>query len=137
MAARKPRPQMRTTQELREWLLAKRQELLAKLRMEMKGQESPRLSDLLTQTHDQELEYAMVDQRAHMLDQIDRALRKLEEGTYGRCEACEGVIHPARLQAQPFALRCTPCQEAWERARVYSGLQESEDDHHDGERDER
>ncbi len=137
MAVRKPRRQMRTTQELREWLLAKRQELLAKLRMEMRGQESPRTSDLLAQTHDQELEYTMVDQRAHMLDQIDRALRKLEEGTYGRCEVCDGVIHPVRRQAQPFALRCTPCQEAWERAEAYSSPQESEDDHRNGERDER
>ncbi len=136
MAVRKRGAEVRTTQELREWLLAKRRELLAKLRMETKGQESPRTSDLLSQTHDQEVEYAMVDQRAQMLDQIDRALGKLEEGTYGRCEACDGVIHPGRLQAQPFALRCTPCQEAWERARAHSGPQESEEDDQDGERDE-
>lgn len=107
---------MRTAQELREWLLAKRQELLAKLRIEAKREESPRLSDLLTLTHDQELEYIMVDQRTHTLEQVERALKTLDEGTYGRCEVCEGMIHPARLQAQPFALRCTSCQEAWERA---------------------
>ena len=126
---KKPRRRTRTTRELHEWLLAKRQELLMKLRGEMKGEESPQLSDLLAFTHDQELEYTMVDHRTHMLSQIERALKKLDEGTYGRCETCDGVIHPARLQAQPFALRCTPCQEAWERAQVrHFGPQESEED---------
>jgi len=31
------------------------------------------------------------------------------------CEACEEEIAPARLRAHPFAVRCTRCQEIWER----------------------
>ncbi len=62
-----------------------------------------------------EIGYEVVDHRAHILAQIELALRKLEEGTYGRCEMCEDAIPPARLQALPFAVRCTRCQEEWER----------------------
>jgi DnaK suppressor protein len=59
--------------------------------------------------------FAVADRRAGMLAQVDLALKKMEEGTYGRCEVCEEEIAPARLRAHPFAVRCTRCQEAWER----------------------
>jgi RNA polymerase-binding transcription factor DksA len=43
------------------------------------------------------------------LDEIDRALRKLDEGTYGRCEDCGGSIVDARLEAMPAARLCIAC----------------------------
>ena len=59
--------------------------------------------------------FAVADRRAEMLVQIDLALKKMEEGNYGRCEICEEPINVLRLRAHPFAVRCTRCQEAWER----------------------
>jgi DnaK suppressor protein len=58
-----------------------------------------------------------------MLVQIDLALKKMEEGNYGRCEVCEEPINVLRLRVHPFAVRCTRCQEAWERdqSRAESG----------------
>jgi DnaK suppressor protein len=64
---------------------------------------------------DDEMGFAVADRRAGMLAQVDLALKKMEEGSYGRCEACEEEIAPARLRAHPFAVRCTRCQEIWER----------------------
>lgn len=44
------------------------------------------------------------------------ALARLESGDYGTCTDCGQAIPPARLQAQPFAVRCVACQERRERA---------------------
>ena len=71
---------------------------------------------------DDELSFAVADRRAGMLAQIDLALKKMDEGTYGRCEACEEEIAVARLRAHPFAVRCTGCQETWERDQSRSDI---------------
>lgn len=44
------------------------------------------------------------------------ALARLEAGQYGQCLDCAETIPAARLQAQPFALRCVACQTRLERA---------------------
>lgn len=53
------------------------------------------------------------DDRA--IAEIDRALARVAEGTYGECEECENPIPIARLRAIPTARRCIECQEAAER----------------------
>jgi RNA polymerase-binding transcription factor DksA len=44
------------------------------------------------------------------------ALARLDSGDYGTCVDCGQDIPPARLLAQPFAIRCIPCQERREHA---------------------
>ena len=111
--------------ELRASLLGKRAELVAKLREEREGRieanaqrekvEGTPFGDQPALSPDDEMGFAVADRRAGMLAQIDLALKKMDEGTYGRCEVCEEEINPARLRAHPFAVRCTRCQEAWEK----------------------
>ena len=43
------------------------------------------------------------------LDDIQVALQKLDDGTYGRCEGCGGPIAEARLEAMPAARLCITC----------------------------
>lgn len=43
------------------------------------------------------------------LQEIDTALTKLEQGTYGQCETCGGPIADARLEAMPAARQCISC----------------------------
>ncbi len=43
---------------------------------------------------------------ATRLDEIDAALSRIAEGTYGRCEVCGEPIAAARLDARPFTARC-------------------------------
>jgi DnaK suppressor protein len=45
---------------------------------------------------------------------IEEALRKIDAGTYGICDDCEGEIPSGRLNVMPFALRCVDCQERHE-----------------------
>jgi DnaK suppressor protein len=42
-------------------------------------------------------------------DRVDRALEKLEEGTYGLCDSCGRPILPARLRVQPESVVCIDC----------------------------
>jgi RNA polymerase-binding transcription factor len=46
------------------------------------------------------------------LQDVLRALEKLDEGTYGVCEGCAGPIEPERLEAIPWATRCVACARA-------------------------
>jgi DnaK suppressor protein len=41
-----------------------------------------------------------------LLVEVDRALAKLDDDTYGRCDICSGAIGEARLEARPWATRC-------------------------------
>jgi len=50
-----------------------------------------------------------------LMDKIELALRKIDEGTYGICEECEEMIALKRLQARPEAPLCISCKEAQEK----------------------
>lgn len=54
-----------------------------------------------------------------VLFQIDRALGKLEDGSYGFCESCAETIGSKRLKASPFATLCVACKEEQEDPRNY------------------
>lgn len=49
------------------------------------------------------------------LAKIDRALTKIDEGTYGRCDACGQAIAPGRLEAAPESTLCVQCAAAARR----------------------
>ena len=46
---------------------------------------------------------------------LEAALGRVAEGTYGVCGDCGADIPPARLQAEPAAARCVPCQQRHEK----------------------
>ncbi len=58
---------------------------------------------------------AILDRSRDMQAKMDEALARLVAGRYGLCGVCEEPIPAARLRALPFAVRCLPCQERWER----------------------
>lgn len=53
---------------------------------------------------------ALLEARTRERNQLDEALRRLDEGTYGVCEDCDMPISQGRLRALPFARRCVECQ---------------------------
>ena len=55
----------------------------------------------------------------NVLLEIDRALGKIEGGTYGQCEACSQDIQIKRLKARPFAALCIDCMEEQEGPRQF------------------
>ena len=57
----------------------------------------------------------IMDISSSTIDLIDRALKKLGEGSYGFCETCAKPIHRARLKYLPFASLCIACQRKQEK----------------------
>ncbi|HJQ69394.1 MAG TPA: TraR/DksA family transcriptional regulator [Blastocatellia bacterium] len=53
-----------------------------------------------------DVEAGVADLKTRRLQQIDEALRRIDEGTYGTCEKCGKAIDPRRLDAEPAALLC-------------------------------
>jgi DnaK suppressor protein len=52
---------------------------------------------------------ALVNQLAETLDDVERALVKLDDGTYGSCEHCGKTIGDVRLEAMPSTRFCIDC----------------------------
>lgn len=45
------------------------------------------------------------------VQEVNQALARLDEGTYGECETCGELINPARLEALPAAQQCINCAD--------------------------
>ncbi|MFB4425197.1 TraR/DksA family transcriptional regulator [Streptomyces sp. QL37] len=52
---------------------------------------------------------SLLDRARDHLEEVDRALERLERGGYGRCEACGEPIPPGRLEVRPAATTCVRC----------------------------
>lgn len=63
---------------------------------------------------DREVDLALSDLDTAELDALHRALTRLREGRYGVCHDCGLAIPFDRLQAEPQAERCVPCETARE-----------------------
>ena len=76
----------------------------------------PDETDLIQATIVNETEIANLN-RAHQLrSRVRAALERLDEGSYGQCESCDGDISTARLKALPWASRCLSCEQEQERS---------------------
>ncbi len=71
--------------------------------------------DLASEERNREINFILTDRDRGKLQAIEDALQRVEEGTYGICESCEGEITEARLKAMPFTRLCVHCQQEQER----------------------
>ncbi|MFD9354142.1 TraR/DksA family transcriptional regulator [Streptomyces sp. NPDC060031] len=72
-------------------------------------------ADTGTKNITRESELALAANATSMLEQTERALERLEAGTYGICENCGKPIGKARMQAFPRATLCVDCKQKQER----------------------
>jgi RNA polymerase-binding protein DksA len=68
------------------------------------------LADTATETYDRELDYSLEENAEHVLAEIDAALKRIDNGTYGQCTNCGNQIPEERLEARPYATLCIGCQ---------------------------
>ena len=74
-------------------------------------------ADAGTKTFEREHEISILSNKKDLLDQTNRALERIESGTYGACENCGKQIGKLRLQeANPRATMCMPCREREDRS---------------------
>jgi len=72
-------------------------------------------ADAGAKTFQREHELALTQNARELLAQIERALARIEDGSYGVCESCGDPIGKARLQAFPRAVLCVSCKQREER----------------------
>jgi DnaK suppressor protein len=68
----------------------------------------------LDSAHD-EISSQLAEVESRELASIEKALERIEEGSFGVCEGCNGKIPVARLNALPYATYCIECQREMER----------------------
>ena len=118
----------RTARKFRKRLLSElgeRGQLLGKIRQSV-TERSARMSaegglfgnhmaDAANEDSERETDYLIVDNQGRDLQEIEKAIQRLDEGIYGACEACGSDIETRRLEVHPSARFCLRCQERQER----------------------
>jgi RNA polymerase-binding transcription factor len=117
-------------QELKEKLLAERKDLQAQLdeleqssfssdQSEISGEMGfdEEYADAGTATFERERDLSLVNNLRDLMERIDKALAKIDEGTYGLCDRCGKPIEKLRLKALPYANLCIKDKQAEERVR--------------------
>jgi len=119
-------------ESLKQALLEKRREIfqnvfeiegetLKKSRLDASGDLSSmpiHMADIGTDNYEQEFALDLMDSERKILREIDEALDRLEEGTYGICEGTGQLIRKARLRAQPWARYCVEYARMVEEGRA-------------------
>ena len=82
---------------------------------QMRGMELREEGDLAAVATETDIDNAIADQQRRELAEIDIALGKIKNGTYGICEMCEEPIGRARLEVKNFARYCIVCREITEK----------------------
>jgi DnaK suppressor protein len=72
-------------------------------------------ADAAFETGSDEMASQLAEFDARELHQIERALSRLKQGTYGICEVCQAKIPVARLNALPYTSLCIECQRDMEK----------------------
>jgi DnaK suppressor protein len=68
------------------------------------------LANTASATLGREIDYTLGDNAEQVISEIDAALQRIEDGTYGVCASCGREIPPARLEANPWASLCIDCK---------------------------
>ncbi|MFA5531022.1 MAG: TraR/DksA C4-type zinc finger protein [Thiohalomonadaceae bacterium] len=112
--------------ELKQVLLDTRERLRSEIRDELMRSDEERYGDLAGQVHDPadesvadllvDTNIAAVSRLIAELREAESALERMDKGSYGLCEECEGEIPFERLQVQPTARRDVEHQARYEQA---------------------
>ena len=71
--------------------------------------------DLASSEYTQSMVFRLRDREKFLLKKIDKALQRIEDGTFGVCERCEEEISVKRLEARPVTTLCIRCKEEQEK----------------------
>jgi len=69
------------------------------------------LADLGTDSFEQDISLGLMENKSEVIGEIEEALERIKEGTYGLCEGCRKRIPKDRLRAIPYARLCVRCKK--------------------------
>ena len=112
-------------------LLAKRKEMLEGIKTLRKDSASTikdstgelssytyHMADLGTDAQEREKKFHLASKSGRLVYHIDEALRRIKDGTFGKCVECGNDIKAARLTAVPHARMCIDCKEKEEKKKA-------------------
>lgn len=73
------------------------------------------LADLGTHGFEEEVTLSLLKNEEQLIEEINAALARLEQGTFGTCESCRQPIARERLQTLPYARSCARCAQQREK----------------------
>lgn len=73
------------------------------------------IGDMSSDNFSEQLLVNLEERERKILEEIERALEKIENGTYGICERCGEPIEEKRLEAKPYARYCIACRKKLEK----------------------
>lgn len=73
------------------------------------------MADVATDNYDREFSLGLASNDRQFLYELEDALKRIEDGTFGICEECKSVLSKARLKALPYARLCLDCQQKREK----------------------
>ncbi len=73
------------------------------------------MADIGSDNFEQEFTLSLLESEGDTLGKIEGALERIEDGTYGKCDECGGVIPKTRLNAIPYTPFCIKCAEKMEQ----------------------
>lgn len=116
--------------ELRKILEQKRRDVVNDIKQELEEnfQDNERevgdVGDMSTKDILESFKMRITDREAKYLKKIERALQKIDDGTYGICENCGACIGYERLKLRPVAELCIKCKLEQEKAERKFGKEE-------------
>jgi DnaK suppressor protein len=116
--------------EFRKLLEAKRKELLSKTsdREEILIQNAAEEFDRLQQQLNREVAIRNLDRESTLLKEVQAALARIDDESFGVCLRCDEPLPEKRLKAVPWAAYCVPCQEVVDRQRASGTLDDDGDE---------
>ena len=112
----------------RKTLEAKKKELMAGTsdREEILIENAAEEFDRLQQQLNREVAIRNLDRESKLLKDVQAAINRFEDGSFGACLRCEEPIPEKRLKALPWAAFCVPCQETLDRQKASGELKDDD-----------
>ncbi|MCD6219282.1 TraR/DksA C4-type zinc finger protein [Candidatus Calescamantes bacterium] len=73
-------------------------------------------ADLGSDASERDTEIEAMETERNIMEKIEEALKRIEEGTYGKCQSCGNEIPLSRLRAIPYATLCKECKMKEEKS---------------------
>jgi len=111
----------RELEKYRRLLMDKKNSLLSELAKTKNAEEETTeestqdIADKAVSSYTREFLYSLNDSERNTIQQIDQALARIDDGTYGFCLNCGSAMNEKRLTAIPWSRHCVDCQELAEK----------------------
>ncbi|OIO56913.1 MAG: RNA polymerase-binding protein DksA [Alphaproteobacteria bacterium CG_4_10_14_0_2_um_filter_63_37] len=116
----------KTLEHFRSKLTAWKQDLLREARRSLNELEQdtdyyPDIADRATFESEMDFELRLRDRERKLINKIDKALERIDNGSYGMCDACGDEIAEARLEMRPVTTYCIECKTRQEQEEKLRG----------------